>query len=199
MSSILTVYRTLEIFFILVAGISFVVIIYDVFGERDAILCGIAYATGAITLIYYIFSVPPKLTKLERFKKFYGFHPRLLSEKTFQIQILAKLLFLVDDLFKIQQGITSHQTGWRQTLENLMEGDKLTKRESKQMEYETTLGEYMSHMELLNHYQPEFAKMIPHWTQLRSFVKSSFETKQYQSNNSNTDYSFLLLLNQKIK
>lgn len=195
MSNSLTVNRILELLFIFVAGLGLVVTVHYILGSNYAVLGGGVYAMIATGVISYIFSIPSKLTKREKFKQYFGFHPKLLTNQVFQTQAICKLLFLNKHVFDTQQRVRAPLTRG-QLIDKMYTWpkDNQTKRANEQQEYEQTLGEYMSHMELLHYYHPEFAKTIPHWTTLHHFFNHRF-TKQ-QTDSGYSDISFVHEVNQ---
>ena len=172
MSNLLTVYRVIELFFIVVVGAVFVVTITNKYEmSREIFLIIFSCITIVLFTTAFIFLVPSKLTKKEKFKQYYGFHPKLLSDQSYQKQVMCKLIFLSKHVCDAQLGVKKQLTA----LEKIHK--MFNPPEDQQEGYEQTLMEYMSHMELLHYYQPEFAATIPHWTQLYFHSKDHCEKK----------------------
>lgn len=179
MSNLLTVYRVIELFFIFVVGAVFVVIIVNNYEmSRETFLIIFSCITIVLFTTVLIFLVPSKLTKKEKFKQYFGFHPKLLSDQAYQKQVVCKLIFLSKYIRDAQLGVKKQLTAL-QKIQKMFDPP-----EDQQERYEQTLGEYMSHMKLLHYYQPEFAAIIPHWTQLYLHSKGHCEENHYRTDDS---------------
>lgn len=174
----LTKYQILELFIIIILPILVCLIVtwfiypIDSSTKEFTILVGISVSTAwLITKLENFFDMPPsKLTKEEQFIQLFSFNPKNLKKKKYQYEALIKLLqrggMLMESYLKVSTKPIQELTV------NLYFLEANDKNQRTYQEYKTNLEIYMKHFELVEYFNNEFAKPIPHWSKLKEYVKN---------------------------